>query len=72
MVEMASDRLESPGIDAHTLGRGAAQAEGEARDALLALGYKPREVSAMLAECGAPGMSSEDLIREALKRVHSI
>ena len=70
MLEMA-DRLEPPGVDVHGARQGAARAEGEARDALLALGYRPAEVNRMLAECDAAGMSSEQLIREALKRVHS-
>lgn len=70
MVEMA-DRLEPPETDVHAPGQGTAQAEGEARDALLALGYRPAEVSRMLAEYGSAELSSEQLIRAALKRVHS-
>ncbi len=70
MVEMA-DRLEPPGSDVHAPDGTATQAEGEARDALLALGYKPAEINRMLAEFEPAGLSSAQLIREALKRVHS-
>jgi Holliday junction resolvasome RuvABC DNA-binding subunit len=45
-------------------------AEGEAQDALLALGYKPSEVAKMLQDLDATNASTEELIREALKRVH--
>ena len=70
MVEMA-DRLEPPGSDSHEPDRTSTEAESEARDALLALGYRPAEVKRMLAEVETVGLSSEQLIREALKRVHT-
>lgn len=70
MVEMA-DRLEPPGSDSHEPDRTSTEAESEARDALLALGYRPAEVKRMLAEVETVGLSSEQLIRDALKRVHS-
>jgi Holliday junction DNA helicase RuvA len=46
-------------------------AEQEAEGALLALGYKPGEVSRMLRDFDADGLSTEELIREALRRVHT-
>ena len=70
MVEM-TDRLEPPGTDAPPPGRESTRAEGEARGALLALGYRPAEVNRMLADVATAGLSSEQLIREALKRVHA-
>ena len=70
MVEMA-DRLDPPDSDIHEPDRTSTRAEGEARDALLVLGYRPAEVKRMLAEVKTAGLSSEQLIREALKRVHS-
>jgi Holliday junction DNA helicase RuvA len=69
LVEMA-DRLPE------ALGRNVAAlparsgAEGEAHGALLALGYKPTEIVRMLKDLDGVRMSTEDLIREALKRVH--
>ncbi len=41
--------------------------EEEALSALLALGYKPTQASKVIAQVKQPGMTSETLIREALK-----
>jgi Holliday junction DNA helicase RuvA len=41
--------------------------EGEAWTALVALGYKPTEVTAMLKPFAGQGASTEDLIRRALQ-----
>jgi Holliday junction DNA helicase RuvA len=41
--------------------------EGEAWNALVALGYKPAEVTAMLKPLAGSGGSTEDLIRRALQ-----
>ena len=38
--------------------------------ALLALGYKPGEVVRMLKDLDSVRLSTEEMIREALKRVH--
>jgi Holliday junction DNA helicase RuvA len=71
LVEMA-DKL-PVGSDASAVqtqeGAGAAR---EAEDALRALGYKPAEVSRLLRDCDADGLSTEELIREALRRVHAV
>jgi len=70
LVEMA-DRMAQPGVDEST-GEGAVNgAEGEAHGALLALGYKPAEVTRMLADLDTARLNAEELIREALKRVHA-
>jgi Holliday junction DNA helicase RuvA len=45
-------------------------AEGEASGALLALGYKPGEVIKMLKDLDSVKLTTEDMIREALRRVH--
>ncbi len=45
----------------------AVNADEEAISALLALGYKPTAASKVVSQVGKPGMSSEELIREALK-----
>ena len=71
LVEMA-DRL--PEAVEPEPGRAAARSEteGEAYDALLALGYKPSEVTKMLKDLDATTLSTEDLIREALRRVYKM
>ncbi len=45
-----------------------ASARSEAVDALVALGYKPREVSKLLDKLDVDDMSAEDIIRQALKQ----
>jgi holliday junction DNA helicase RuvA len=68
LVEMA-DRLPSDeGGEGGTAGRSAAEAE--AHGALLALGYRPTEAVRMLKDLDTARLGAEDLIREALKRVH--
>lgn len=47
------------------------QGHGVAHGALLALGYKPAEAAKMLDGLDAATLGAEDLIREALKRVHA-
>ncbi len=71
VLEMA-DRLPE-GKD----GQGAAlaaqsSAESEAQSALLALGYKPAEVVKMLSDLDGARLTTEDMIREALRRVHRV
>jgi Holliday junction DNA helicase RuvA len=46
---------------------GGSKTEGEAWSALVALGYKPAEVTAMLKPFAGSGGSTEDLIRQALQ-----
>ena len=65
-----ADRLpESLGAEAAAL-PARSKAEGEAHGALLALGYKPGEVVKMLKDLDTTRLSTEDMIREALRRVH--
>ena len=45
-----------------------ASARSEAIDALVALGYKPREVNELIASLDIDGKSAEDIIRLALKQ----
>lgn len=69
LLEMADRLPESLGTDAATM-PARSPAEGEANGALLALGYKPGEIVRMLKDLDGGRLSTEDLIREALKRVH--
>ena len=48
------------------------QSEGEASGALLALGYKPGEVVKMLKDLDGVKLTTEEMIREALRRVHRV
>jgi holliday junction DNA helicase RuvA len=48
------------------------QAEGEASGALIALGYKPGEVLKMMKDLDGVTLSTEEIIREALRRVHRV
>ncbi len=66
LVEMV-DRL--PQLDAGTV-LGAGGRENEAYGALIALGYKPVEVTRMLKSVDAENLGTEDIIREVLKQVH--
>ena len=49
----------------------AAQPANEAESALLALGYRQAEITRMLGSLDTVGLSTEALIREALRQVHS-
>jgi Holliday junction DNA helicase RuvA len=69
LLEMADRLPEALGADAAALPARSA-AEGEAHGALLALGYKPGEVVRMLKDLDTVRLSTEEMIREALKRVH--
>lgn len=62
LVDMA-DR-----IDGLAIGGAVGGVMGEAEAALAALGYKPREISNLLSTLTAAGRSSEELVREALKK----
>jgi Holliday junction DNA helicase RuvA len=69
LLEMADRLPEALGAEAAAL-PARSLAEGEAHGALLSLGYKPGEVVRMLKDLDGVRLSTEDLIREALKRVH--
>lgn len=48
-----------------------ASARSEAVDALVALGYKPKEVSSLVGKLDTEGKTAEDIIRLALRQVAS-
>jgi holliday junction DNA helicase RuvA len=70
LVEMA-DRLpdDVPAGAPATAARGTR--EGEAHGALLALGYKPGEIARMLKDLDPQRLTTEELIREALRQAHA-
>jgi Holliday junction DNA helicase RuvA len=70
IIEMRDSvqKLSMPAPGANPLGAGAAQtAQGEAFSALVALGYKPVEVTRLLRSADEPGLSTTEIIRRALK-----
>jgi Holliday junction DNA helicase RuvA len=68
LIEMA-DRLPEA-LSPETALPARSSAEDEAHGALLALGYKPAEVVRMLKDLDAVRLTTEEMIREALRRVH--
>ncbi len=67
LIEMR-DRLGVPAGAADEAARPqGASPEGEAFDALVALGYKPAEASRLLKAAGPSAQSTEELIRRALQ-----
>jgi Holliday junction DNA helicase RuvA len=71
LLEMADRLPESKERNAATL-EARSGAESEAQGALLALGYKPSEVLKMLSNLDGVRLSTEEMIREALRRVHRV
>lgn len=70
LIEMA-DRLPESQANGDIVALPArSTAEGEASGALIALGYKPGEVVKMLKDLDGAVLGTEQLIREALRRVH--
>ena len=68
VIEMR-DRLESSPVTTGT-GRVAVEtgAKSEAVDALIALGYKPKEVNRLIGDMDTDDKSAEDIIRLALRQ----
>ena len=54
---------------AATMSDGSGNAVSDAISGLIALGYKPPEASRLVLELDSVGKSSEDIIREVLKRL---
>ena len=70
VVEM-TDRLPDDDSGLEQIGARGAPAATEAESALLALGYRPAEVTRMLSRLDTASLSTEALIREALRQVHA-
>lgn len=69
IIEMR-DRIDTPSAQSGaTKVHVEAGPKSEAVDALIALGYKPREVNNLIADLDVHGKSAEDIIRLALRQV---
>ena len=69
IIEMR-DRIDKPSAQTGaTKVEVEAGAKSEAVDALISLGYKPREVQKLIGELDVDGKSAEDIIRLALRQV---
>ena len=71
LLKMA-DRLPEVSEPARAALPARSTAEGDASGALLALGYKSGEVLKMLRDLDGTKLSTEEMIREALRRVHRV
>ncbi len=70
IIEMRDSvqKLSTPAMAGNPLSSGTPQsAQSEAFSALIALGYKPAEVSRLLKSADEPGLSTTEMIRRALK-----
>jgi Holliday junction DNA helicase RuvA len=70
IIEMRDNvqKLAAPGLAAGAAALGAAPTpQSEAFSALVALGYKPPEVTRLLKAADEPGLSTTEIIRRALK-----
>ena len=70
LVELA-DRLLVDSLNGSEGSAPTGQPASEAESALISLGYRPAEVTRMLSSLDTAGLSTEALIREALRQVHS-
>ncbi len=69
IIEMR-DRIDTPSAQpGATTVEVQAGAKSEAVDALISLGYKPREVQKLIGELDVDGKTAEDIIRLALRQV---
>lgn len=71
VVELRDGALMPPVVNATSETRGRVEADpvSEAVRALVALGYKPNEAHRAVTDVSPAGLSTEDIIRQALKRV---
>jgi Holliday junction DNA helicase RuvA len=70
IIEMRDSvqKLSMPSLSGSAVGAGAAPSpQSEAFGALIALGYKPPEITRLLKSADEPGLSTTEIIRRALK-----
>lgn len=65
--DLFTPTLDTAASNAAVADEPAARAEDEAVSALVALGYKPQQASKVVSQVAQPDMSSEAVIREALR-----
>lgn len=65
--DLFTPALDTAASNAAVADEPAARAEDEAVSALVALGYKPQQASKVVSQVAQPDMSSEAVIREALR-----
>ncbi|MEJ2762593.1 Holliday junction branch migration protein RuvA [Photobacterium sp. MCCC 1A19761] len=65
--DLFTPALDTAASNAPVVDDSAARAEDEAVSALIALGYKPQQASKVVSQVAKPDMSSEAVIREALR-----
>ncbi|UTV28572.1 Holliday junction branch migration protein RuvA [Photobacterium atrarenae] len=65
--DLFTPALDTAASNAPVADESAARAEDEAVSALIALGYKPQQASKVVSQVAQPDMSSEAVIREALR-----
>jgi Holliday junction DNA helicase RuvA len=70
LVEMADRLPEAVLASKPSFGNGGGPA-AEAESALLSLGYKPAEIARMLKNLDAANLTTEELIRAALRHAHT-
>ena len=69
IIEMRDRIDKAPAVPGSSTLTADSSARSEAADALVALGYKPREVNTLIGKLDVDGKSAEDIIRLALKQV---
>lgn len=67
LIELRDRDLPRAGAPAAVSGAASSSPDSEAWHALVALGYKPTEVTRMLAGVSTAGRSTEDIIRDVLR-----
>ncbi|MDJ0918609.1 MAG: Holliday junction branch migration protein RuvA [Woeseiaceae bacterium] len=68
IIEMRDKISQAPKLVAKSPEQRVANAKTEAVDALIALGYKPREVNKLIESLDVDNLSAEDIIRSALRQ----
>ena len=71
IIEMRDRISQAPKLVTKTPEQRVASARTEAVDALIALGYKPREVNRLIESLDVDNLSAEDIIRPALRQAAS-
>ena len=71
IIEMRDKISQAPKLVTKSPEQRVSSAKTEAVDALIALGYKPREVNKLIESLDVDNLSAEDIIRSALRQAAS-